>query len=202
MCRPRAPPDWLCLGPVCQSALVVLGSVDPPGSGQVRAWTLAWSLGRRHRGSSLKVCPVPTAPRPAEGLCRHSPRWASGLVLFPGPRLLRVVHTQAVRPHWMPCRSLTLLSFLPQEPEEEADDAAGNPEPAAGGQRDREPPGFREVGRPSGGGGASSWKGSVGGGRVFGPPALVGWVVHVAVPPHGKTAKTQLESSFEAGPGL
>lgn len=72
----------------------------------------------------------------------------------------------------MPRLSFTLFSFLPQEPEKKANNAAGNPEPAASGQGDREPPGFREVGQPSGVVGASSWKSSLG--RVFTPPGSGG----------------------------
>lgn len=65
-------------------------------------------------------------PEPNDGI--------SGLTLFPmGSPFMHIAHV-LVSLSWCLSLSFTLFSFLPQEPEKKANDAAGNSEPAASGQ--------------------------------------------------------------------
>lgn len=112
-------------------------------------WAGAWASsaeGRQHHESFPLACPVTASPRsPEEGLCQGGVLWPSG------PSLLSLmVGSQALLWPQGACPSCTLLtslsvsldasafcshlSLLPQEPEEKANDATGNPEPATSGQ--------------------------------------------------------------------
>lgn len=155
--------------PVRQSVVVVLGSLHPPGSGWVTMCTLtlirSLGLGRGQIAPwvfphSLSSTYIPEVTRGGSSPERGAGAWwswtpepndgVSGLALFPVGRPFVHVGHVLVSLSWCLRLSFTLFLFLPQEPEKKANDAAGNPEPAASGQRDCQPPGFREVRRPSG----------------------------------------------------